>query len=127
LLAWLVLSLLALLALRRRWMSDVAKVLWVFLVIAVPTWRGSLLDRTPRVDGRGRGINVAEISIHPLTPERWDDLLTLFGEHGAYSGCWCMWWRLTSAEFSKGNTANKAAFKQLVDDQTRTRPAGLLR
>ncbi len=29
----------------------------------------------------------------PLTPDRWDDLETLFGPSGAYCGCWCMYWR----------------------------------
>lgn len=37
--------------------------------------------------------------IEPLTAERWDDLVALFGPSGAYSGCWCTWWRLSSKEF----------------------------
>jgi GNAT superfamily N-acetyltransferase len=40
----------------------------------------------------------------------------LFGERGANSGCWCMWWRCTNKEFSQGNAANKAAFKKLVGE-----------
>jgi GNAT superfamily N-acetyltransferase len=40
-----------------------------------------------------------KIEIHPLTAERWDDLTALFGERGAYSGCWCMYWRLPHREF----------------------------
>ncbi len=52
--------------------------------------------------------------VYPLTPDRWDDLLALFGEHGAYSGCWCMWWRRTGKEFSEGNDSNRAAFQNLV-------------
>jgi GNAT superfamily N-acetyltransferase len=52
----------------------------------------------------------------PLTPERWADLDLLFGEHGAYGGCWCMWWRLTSQQFQKQvGRANKVAFKKIVD------------
>ncbi len=35
--------------------------------------------------------------IHPLTPDRWDDLETLFGPRGAYVGCWCMFWRVSRA------------------------------
>ncbi len=54
--------------------------------------------------------------IHPLTPDRWDDLLALSGDHGAFSGCWCMWWRRTGKEFSQGSASNRAAFRQLVDD-----------
>jgi GNAT superfamily N-acetyltransferase len=36
----------------------------------------------------------------PLTPDRWDDLVDLFGpERGANSGCWCMWWRMPAADW----------------------------
>jgi len=39
---------------------------------------------------------------HELTQERWDDLVALFGpERGAQGGCWCMWWRMTGADFEK--------------------------
>ncbi len=32
------------------------------------------------------------IQFRPLTPDRWDDLVDLFGpERGASGGCWCMW------------------------------------
>jgi GNAT superfamily N-acetyltransferase len=56
------------------------------------------------------------VSFHPVTPPRWGDLETLFGEHGAYSGCWCMWWRLTAAQFSSQvGPKNKAALKAIVD------------
>ena len=41
----------------------------------------------------------ARIEIHPLTAERWDDLVALFGERGAYSGCWCTYWRVPHSEF----------------------------
>lgn len=40
-----------------------------------------------------------KVEIHRLTAERWDDLVALFGERGAYSGCWCMYWRLPHSEF----------------------------
>ena len=40
------------------------------------------------------------LQLHPLTPERWDDLVDLFGpERGANSGCWCMWWRMPRSEW----------------------------
>jgi GNAT superfamily N-acetyltransferase len=42
----------------------------------------------------------AAVEIHPLTGDRWDDLVDLFGpERGANSGCWCMWWRMTRADW----------------------------
>jgi GNAT superfamily N-acetyltransferase len=48
-----------------------------------------------------------QLAVHPVTPDRWDDLATLFGERGASSGCWCMFFRLTSSEF--GDQAGAAA------------------
>jgi len=60
--------------------------------------------------------NLATVTVLPLTPDRWRDLEKLFGEHGAYGGCWCMWWRLTSAQFSRQiGAANKRALKAIVD------------
>lgn len=53
--------------------------------------------------------------VHPLTPERWNELVVLFGEKGAYSGCWCMWFRETSREFSeRGNAGNRQALQEIV-------------
>ncbi|MGQ9594632.1 MAG: hypothetical protein ACUVXH_08900 [Anaerolineae bacterium] len=37
--------------------------------------------------------------VHPLTPDRWDDLERPFGQRGACGGCWCMGWRLFHGEF----------------------------
>ncbi len=66
-----------------------------------------------------------ELRIHPLTPERWDDLVDLFGpERGANSGCWCMWWRMSRAEWkatSRGERRDR--FRELVDAG---RPPGIL-
>jgi ribosomal protein S18 acetylase RimI-like enzyme len=41
------------------------------------------------------------LEVHPVTPDRWDDLADLAGERGFTSGCWCMWWRVTSKEFDE--------------------------
>jgi GNAT superfamily N-acetyltransferase len=55
------------------------------------------------------------ITFHPLTPERWPDLLKLFGERGACGGCWCMAWRRKRSDFVKGKGAsNKRAFTNIV-------------
>jgi GNAT superfamily N-acetyltransferase len=63
---------------------------------------------------RGRA-RPAAIEFHPLTPERWPDLERLFGERGACGGCWCMWARLTRAEFRAGVGApNKRALRRIV-------------
>lgn len=57
-----------------------------------------------------------ELTFHPLTAQRWDDFETLFGPRGAYGGCWCMWWRLTRAEFEQNRAeGNRRAMKRLVD------------
>jgi GNAT superfamily N-acetyltransferase len=58
---------------------------------------------------------VTPYAIHPLTPDRWDDLETLFGPSGAYSGCWCMWWRQISREFSQhAGAGNRDRFRAVV-------------
>jgi len=54
--------------------------------------------------------------IHPLTPQRWRDFEMLFGAHGAYGGCWCMWWRSTRRGFEqRKGEGNRRAMKALVD------------
>jgi len=56
------------------------------------------------------------MQFHPLTPERWDDFEALFGARGAYSGCWCMWWRLKRKEFeAQQGDGNRAAMKAIVE------------
>jgi GNAT superfamily N-acetyltransferase len=65
------------------------------------------------------------LSFHPLTPGRWDDLELLFGpERGAYSGCWCMFWRVKRTAFDGlGKQGRKKAFRKLVKAGA---PLGLL-
>lgn len=55
------------------------------------------------------------LTVHPLTIERWPDFVRLFGD-GVGGGCWCMGWRVASAQQylkQKGN-ANKKAMHALV-------------
>jgi GNAT superfamily N-acetyltransferase len=67
---------------------------------------------------------MTELVVKPLTRSRWDDLVVLFGDRGAYSGCWCMWFRVTSKQFSdNGNRGNRRALTTLVE---RGRRPGLL-
>jgi GNAT superfamily N-acetyltransferase len=60
---------------------------------------------------------MAGLRIHPLTPDRWDDLVDLFGpERGANSGCWCMWWRMSRAEWRLApRDERRDRFQALVD------------
>jgi GNAT superfamily N-acetyltransferase len=59
------------------------------------------------------------LEIHPVTPERWDDMVALFERRGprgghrnspAY-GCWCMYWRDRSLPHG---TPKKRAMRALV-------------
>lgn len=58
----------------------------------------------------------AKFTVHPLTPERWADVEDLFGpDKGANSGCWCMWPRVTGADFkAMGKDKRKKAFRSCV-------------
>ena len=58
----------------------------------------------------------SKLEFHPLTPERWRDFESLFGERGACGGCWCMWPRLARSQYETQKGArNKRAMKKLVD------------
>lgn len=55
------------------------------------------------------------LSFHPLTPDRWADFALLFGPRGACAGCWCMFFRESSADFNRRKGAgNRAAMRRLV-------------
>jgi GNAT superfamily N-acetyltransferase len=59
----------------------------------------------------GTGLEVV-----PVTRERWGDLVELFGERGASSGCWCMFFRLSGGELGRiSGRGTRAALKDLVD------------
>lgn len=56
------------------------------------------------------------LTFHPVTPDRWDDFVTVFGQNGACAGCWCMYWRNTRktwADFDKER--NKTGIKAMID------------
>ncbi len=56
------------------------------------------------------------MEFYPVTEDRWDDLEKLFGPSGAYSGCWCTWWRITRSKFDRnGNKGNRKSMKGLVE------------
>ena len=56
------------------------------------------------------------IQVHPATAERWADLEALFGQNGAYAGCWCMFWRLERSRFKDQKGAgNKETLRDMVD------------
>jgi GNAT superfamily N-acetyltransferase len=62
-----------------------------------------------------KALPKARLKFEALTPSRWRDLETLFGERGACGGCWCMWWRMKRAEFKQGKgEKNRKVFKNIV-------------
>ena len=63
------------------------------------------------------------LTINPLTPELWPALEDLFGPHGASSGCWCMWWRISGYVRVANSEENRAAFRRIV---AKGPPPGLL-
>jgi GNAT superfamily N-acetyltransferase len=56
------------------------------------------------------------LKIRPLTPDRWPDLVDLFGpERGANSGCWCMWPRVAGSEWKAlGKDGRKRRFAAIA-------------
>lgn len=63
----------------------------------------------------GSSQAVDAISCVEVTPERWTDLESLFGEAGACGGCWCMYWRLAAKDWGAGKgEGNRQALEALV-------------
>ncbi len=60
-------------------------------------------------------MSAASWTFQPVTPERWADFEQLFGPHGASAGCWCMFERLTRAEFAREQGAgNKQTMRAII-------------
>lgn len=63
-------------------------------------------------------------AFHPLTPDRWTDFEALFGERGAYGGCWCLFWRMPASAWNHSTKEqNKQGMKAIVESGP---PPGLL-
>jgi GNAT superfamily N-acetyltransferase len=66
----------------------------------------------------GAAATGTELAVRPVAPDRWDDLARLFGPNGAYSNCWCTFFRQTGAEFGAGcanrGEGNRALLRALV-------------
>lgn len=62
-----------------------------------------------------RATDVVPLVVHPLTPERWPDLESLFGPRGACGGCWCMYWCIPRKQFhAQKGEGNRRALLQRV-------------
>lgn len=59
---------------------------------------------------------IADLEFRPLTFGNWQDIQTLFEEDRVCRACWCMWWRVSAADWMKRRgKENKNALKALVD------------
>jgi GNAT superfamily N-acetyltransferase len=68
--------------------------------------------------------SASSLEFHPLTPDRWPDLVALFDHHGNPGYCWCMTWRLTSTQFKQLDSAERRkGLESLVKTGT---PTGIL-
>jgi GNAT superfamily N-acetyltransferase len=65
-------------------------------------------------------VTGATLDIRPVRAADWAALADFFGPSGAYSGCWCTWWRQTSAQFDagcrNGAAGNRALLGRLTTD-----------
>lgn len=43
-----------------------------------------------------------QVTVQPVTADRWDDLVAFAGPSGLYSGCWCTYFRRTGRDFEAG-------------------------
>ena len=60
--------------------------------------------------------NIGKLIFHPLTKDRWNDFEELFGPRGAVAGCWCMWWRISRADFEKNKGGqNKKSIEKIIN------------
>ena len=67
----------------------------------------------------------SQLNVEPVTKRNWNKFVELFGEKGACGNCWCMYYRLSKADFLEGKTedGNKNAMKELVWE---SKPVGLI-
>lgn len=58
---------------------------------------------------------MSKLEIVPLSPDRWDDFVMLFGPQGACYGCWCTAFRLSpKARRERGGDGKKAFMRERV-------------
>jgi hypothetical protein len=71
---------------------------------------------------------MSDLRIHPLTPDRWDDLVDLFQTDSMTRNCWCMAMRLSGAELRefKAPETRKKMFASLVKQSAKQGSPGLL-
>jgi len=63
-------------------------------------------------------MSLGGLEVRPLTAERWNDVVALFGPSGAFGNCWCTWWRQTGGEFQHGIRQRGAGNRALLGSLT---------
>jgi GNAT superfamily N-acetyltransferase len=64
-----------------------------------------------------------KLTVLPAGADLWPQLEELFGKNGACNGCWCMYWRIGRAYFTRPHAENKEALREIL---RRGAPAGLI-
>ena len=66
-----------------------------------------------------------QLTFEPLKKANWNKFVQLFGDKGACGNCWCMYYRLSKAEYQEGKAddGNKRAMHEIVWED---KPAGVL-
>lgn len=60
-------------------------------------------------------IDRMTVSVVPVTPDLWDELVAFFGPTGAYSNCWCAWFRVRAKDYDSGPD-NRRVLRRLTRD-----------
>ena len=60
-------------------------------------------------------VAAAEVTVVPATPDRWDDMVTLFEGPGDPGRCWCQWFFRGASADRVDAEPNRAALRAQVD------------
>lgn len=67
---------------------------------------------------------MADVVIHPITSDRYADVVDLFGTRGDPSWCWCQYYLTTGDSYERSAEANREALREQVT--AASRPVGLV-
>jgi len=63
------------------------------------------------------------LEIHPLTAQRWDDAVAVFGTRGDPARCWCQWFRVRNPQWRSATTAsNRAGLRRQAEGASAGHP-----
>lgn len=76
-----------------------------------------MTQKLPKRVISGRPTDAASaIEVRPATPERWDDVVTVFGTKGDPAWCWCQFFLTTGRSYEESRDANREALCVQVRD-----------